>query len=85
MVIDETSNKRYAELDCLALLFALAKMYEHPELIPKNIEKDIFMQEVGKLHLDKEPWAIPKLTNEDVRKAIGNDQVADFFFAGPAD
>lgn len=82
---DEASVKRYVELDCLALLFALATMYEHPELIPENIETDIFMQEVEKLHLNKEPWAIPKLTNEDVRKAIGNDQVADFFFAGPAD
>lgn len=85
MIIDETSVKRYTELDWLALLFALAKLYEHPELIPENIEKDIFMQEVGKLHLNKEPWVIPKLTTEDVRKAIGNDRVADFFFAGPAD
>ena len=84
-MIDEDSTKRYTELDCLALLFALATMYEHPELIPENIKTDIFMQEVGKLHLDKEPWAIPKLTNEDVRKAIGNDQAADFFFTGPAD
>ena len=82
---NEASVKRYVELDCLALLFALATMYEHPESIPENIETDIFMQEMEKLHLNKEPWAIPKLTNEDVRKAIGNDQVADFFFAGPAD
>lgn len=60
--MDETSVKRYTELDCLALLFALAKLYEHPELIPENIEKDIFMQEVEKLHLNKEPWVIPKLS-----------------------
>ena len=73
-MIDETSVKRYTELDCLALLFALAKLYEHPELIPESIKKDIFMQEVGKLHLNKEPWVIPKLTIEDARKAIGNDQ-----------
>ena len=73
-MIDETSVKRYTELDCLALLFALAKLYEYPELIPENIEKDIFMQEVEKLHLNKKPWVIPKLTIEDVRKAIGNDQ-----------
>lgn len=80
MIIDETT------IGYLTVLYVLTYFSEHPDEIPKDKQEEYlkYAVEHGLLEEPK-PFEIPKLTIEDVRKAIGNDQVADFFFAGPAD